>query len=758
MSIDFPELYAVAKAKAIQLSATNFDSFTLKTTNSDGSQVWTVKWKNSNNTYSYDITFPKGVSALKGDYSSKSELESAFPTGITSEEFAFVKDSDNYFIATYKNSAWNYKLLNNKVVFRKTSTTIDYKFSDEDDSKYREFVKLADIKGDKLKHQWDGTKLKIENPDGTFDDGVSLVGKAPEHIWVDGTSVGFVKPDGTLGDVKNLQGKTGDKGLKGDSPEIYDVYTNSNNDIMFKIKVGGELYEAEFDKGASKIASLVNFGEYMGAFDVDNLPTNIVKGQYWRVKVPFNYNNNNYPSGSIIISNKTKGSLIEKVDFDYYANRGSSVNVKIDEQIETITQDTYQINLTDFNATQDSALVTVSGSTRAGAVILNEGIDYNYTNDNIINITSTKLINGDKVCIKKFKQTRTIPLRVWTSGNNYFKNDLVRDSLTGGVYLATEDISNSTVRPSISATSWANISQVSNIASFTLNSPFGLNDVVIDTTDGFIYQCILPTQKATTHPKDDTTHWKSLVKVGRSAYEEYLVVTTDVPKKTAEEWLASLKGRGMVYKGEFDITKRYFTNEYVRYLGKLYLNVTENPLGITNIIPDSDENIWSILFTGAINPEGIIRDDLSNNLAYTWSTQKLKSEFDLTAKKDSVLQKGNTTPYTPQSDNDVVTLGNVKGLINTNLTLDSVGDGVEYKKSKVVYTQEEKDKIANIQASNKGIAYSKEDLQARYPDGSPTLKSGDTIVVLGNGLNHIFYYTDKWNDSGSQSASTGLTK
>lgn len=141
---------ALAKKYALKVSASNFDGMTLKTTNADGSQVWTIKWINNAQTYTYDITFPKGVNGYKGVYSSKVLLESTFPTGLAHDEYAIVEDSttEQVFLANY-DTIWKYRRLNNKVVFRKVGEYLKYKFDDEDDTALRIVCPISDLKGDK---------------------------------------------------------------------------------------------------------------------------------------------------------------------------------------------------------------------------------------------------------------------------------------------------------------------------------------------------------------------------------------------------------------------------------------------------------------------------------------------------------------------------------------------------------------------------------------------------------------------------------
>ncbi len=75
-------------------------------------------------------------------------------------------------------------------------------------------------KGDKPAHQWSGTSLTFENPDGTFGQFVDLkgdkgddgeVGQAPEHQWMS-SQLRFMNPNGSWGEWINLKGEQGEVG------------------------------------------------------------------------------------------------------------------------------------------------------------------------------------------------------------------------------------------------------------------------------------------------------------------------------------------------------------------------------------------------------------------------------------------------------------------------------------------------------------------------------------------------------------------
>ena len=64
-------------------------------------------------------------------------------------------------------------------------------------------------------HEWSGTNLRFENPDGSFGAFVDLkgdtgdVGDSPEYQW-SGTSIRFRNPDGSWGSYVNLKGEQGE--------------------------------------------------------------------------------------------------------------------------------------------------------------------------------------------------------------------------------------------------------------------------------------------------------------------------------------------------------------------------------------------------------------------------------------------------------------------------------------------------------------------------------------------------------------------
>lgn len=78
--------------------------------------------------------------------------------------------------------------------------------------------------GDPPAHQWDGTSVRFQLPDGSWGDYIDLRGEQglkgdlPSHEW-DGTSIRFQNPDGSWGewvDLKGEQGEQGPQGEKGD--------------------------------------------------------------------------------------------------------------------------------------------------------------------------------------------------------------------------------------------------------------------------------------------------------------------------------------------------------------------------------------------------------------------------------------------------------------------------------------------------------------------------------------------------------------
>jgi len=79
-------------------------------------------------------------------------------------------------------------------------------------------------KGDKPQHQWSGTELRFEHPDGTFGNFVNLRGSkgdqgdqgapglAPDHQWMT-TRLRFRNPVGSWGEFMDLKGDQGATGL-----------------------------------------------------------------------------------------------------------------------------------------------------------------------------------------------------------------------------------------------------------------------------------------------------------------------------------------------------------------------------------------------------------------------------------------------------------------------------------------------------------------------------------------------------------------
>lgn len=107
--------------------------------------------------------------------------------------------------------------------------------------KGEDYVDGVDGIGKSPKHQWDGTKIRFQNPDGTWGkfvdlkgkqgdpgdtpekdvdyrdgkDGDDGIGSPPAHQW-QGTKIRFQNPDKTWGEWVDLIGKKGDK-VKGDT-------------------------------------------------------------------------------------------------------------------------------------------------------------------------------------------------------------------------------------------------------------------------------------------------------------------------------------------------------------------------------------------------------------------------------------------------------------------------------------------------------------------------------------------------------------
>jgi len=64
-------------------------------------------------------------------------------------------------------------------------------------------------------HDWDGTQIRFQKSDGTWDVYVDLIGPSPEHAW-SGTQLRFKQPTGTWGNYVDLKGAAGDPGVDGD--------------------------------------------------------------------------------------------------------------------------------------------------------------------------------------------------------------------------------------------------------------------------------------------------------------------------------------------------------------------------------------------------------------------------------------------------------------------------------------------------------------------------------------------------------------
>lgn len=89
-------------------------------------------------------------------------------------------------------------------------------------------------------HQWEGTALQFQNPDGTWGNSVELKGEKgepgekgekgdpgpangpkgdkPDHKW-EGSALSFENPDGSWGESVNLKGEKGEPGEKGEKGE-----------------------------------------------------------------------------------------------------------------------------------------------------------------------------------------------------------------------------------------------------------------------------------------------------------------------------------------------------------------------------------------------------------------------------------------------------------------------------------------------------------------------------------------------------------
>lgn len=608
-----------------------------------------------------------------------------------------------------------------------------------------------------------GTNVRFSKQDNSFTDWVDLQGKTgetPKQTWIDGTKLAFIDPKtNTMSTPVDLIGKTGDKG-QSLSDRIIEAYSTSDGDVMFKIRnsMDNSIYEILWDNALPSIASFNNYIEYMGSFDINNLPKEIKKGWAFRVQTPFTYNGKQYPSGSVVIANKDKttSSSIEAVDFDYYTNRASSINLKVEEETIQITQDTYQLTLSNFDNSKDGLLISVSGSNKAGAVILNEGVDFTIGIDSKINIVSTKLINGDIVVVKKFIGVKESYVKIWKSGENYFKDELIKSLANGFIYLCINDVVNSTQDPSVDVTNFKGISFTTSIPVFTKGSNYSETNVVIDPSDGSIYRCVKPILNAQVFPKDDTTNinWSSLIKQGEGIYQLYLRTTTDTPPMNETEFRKSLNGKGITFKGAYDNITRYHLNDMVTYDGIAFVCTNDTVVGIIGEVPNKDSTTgsWTVAMVSNINSGSIIRDDLNNAPNFCYSILKTNQELNLRARKDEVLIKGSETPYIPTTTGSPVSKGYLEDY-SKNISLDDIKDGTQFKKSEVAYSLSEKNKLASIQTNNLGFADNLAQIQAKYPspeDGSFFINgsSNGTFWVYKNG---------QWSDTLAKNG-TGLTK
>jgi len=87
--------------------------------------------------------------------------------------------------------------------------------------------------GEILAHEWQGTSIRFQNPDGSWGQWVDLqgergIGEIPAHEW-QGTSIRFQNPDGSWGNWVDLRGEIGESiegppgppGLQGPQGEGY---------------------------------------------------------------------------------------------------------------------------------------------------------------------------------------------------------------------------------------------------------------------------------------------------------------------------------------------------------------------------------------------------------------------------------------------------------------------------------------------------------------------------------------------------------
>lgn len=108
----------------------------------------------------------------------------------------------------------------------------------------RQAESLKMMKGDILGHKWDGTKLILQNPDGSWDNGIDLKGvkgddgldgEIPAHKW-EGTRLSFQNPDGTWGDFMELGAKDGVDGKDGKDGKDAKLPKNFKKQIVSEIQ------------------------------------------------------------------------------------------------------------------------------------------------------------------------------------------------------------------------------------------------------------------------------------------------------------------------------------------------------------------------------------------------------------------------------------------------------------------------------------------------------------------------------------------
>lgn len=251
---------------------------------------------------------------------------------------------------------------------------------------------------------------------------------------------------------------------------------------------------------------------------------------------------------------------------------------------------------------------------------------------------------------------------------------------------------------------------------------------------------------------------------GDSAYQVYVRNTLPNKPLSETEWLKSLNGKGFKLRGNYEQLALYNNLDIVTFANKMWacnLNEIEDKTGIQNSTPSSTNTKWILLLEVTVDSSNVIRDDLINSNAHTWSVNKLVGEFDKKANKDQVLVKGSTVPFTATLDGEPVSYGQLKAsekLIN----MDNIQDGSTFVKSENNFDDAMKSKLMSMQDSNKGFFGSVALLQSKYPNGtqlSDTLRVGDFAIVGGDGGGTYWYYSNNliWVDTGSKNT-TGLSE